>query len=144
MEYKVVEYEDKYEDELINFILDICVNEHGIHEYKQGLVNHVRNKEFIKTWIIIDNKRIIATICYCERNNNIAEIKKLYIDKLYRRNGLGKVLVDTAIDCIRKYNYKSVYVGTSNHFENAIRFYKKYGFKYIFDEGDGYIFELEL
>lgn len=144
MNYDVIEYEKKYENELMKFILDICVKEFGIDEYEQALINHVKDNEFIKTWLVVENKQIVATICYSERSNEIAEIKKLYIKESHRRNGLGKILVDKAVEHIKKCNYKSIYVGTSDHFKNAIKFYKKYGFEYIFDEGNGYIFELKL
>lgn len=144
MEYNIVEYNETYEDELIEHVLDIGVKELGLNQYKQGWIDHIKNKNFINAWIILNNKKIIGSICYCERSKEIAEIKTVYINNEYRRCGIGKLLVDTVVNYIKQFNYKSIYVATSDYFKNAMRFYKKYGFEYVFDEGDGYVLELKL
>lgn len=144
MNYEILEYEKIYEKQLIKLLIDVCVKEIGIIEYEEGLKNYVINNEFIKIWIIKNNEEIIATIGYCERNSKIAEVKKLYINKEYRNHGLGKKLLDTAIEHIKEKEYESIYVGTNEYFKNAIKFYQKYGFKYIFEEENGYIFELKI
>lgn len=145
MEYQIVEYNKNYEEQLIKLLINVCVKEIGMTEYEEGLKNYVINNEFIKIWLIKYNEQIIATIGYCERNNKIAEVKKLYIDQEHRNKGLGRKLMDVVVEHIKKEkDYDKIYVGTSNHFKNAIKFYQKYGFEYVFDEGNGYIFELKI
>ena len=138
------EYDVKDKEKVIQLILEICIDEYGLHEYKNDLIKHIEQKEFIKTWVMLDNEEIIATACYTERDEKIAEIKKVYIKKKYRKQGLGRKIIENVIKEIESKGYNSIYVGTSNHFDNALSFYNKLGFKFKFYEGNGYILEMKL
>lgn len=69
------------------------------------------------------------------------EIKRIYVRKEHYGNGLGKVLMETAIDYARKNNYKHLVLAVWKENERAIAFYKKWGFKIhsetSFDWGTG-------
>lgn len=49
-----------------------------------------------------------------------------------------------AIDYLKNQPYNSIYVGTSDHFPTARRFYEKLGFEFKFYEEDGYILGMDL
>ena len=144
MNYDLKEYNKTYEKDLINLLIDICVEEHGLKEYEEDLIKHVKNCDFKKAWVLLDKNEVIATICYTERSNEIAEIKKVYIKKEYRGQGIGRTLVNNVINYIKDKGYKSIYIGTSDHFNGAKKFYEKMGFQFKFNEGNGYILELKL
>lgn len=144
MEYQLQEYSKEYEEELIDLLLDVCVEEYGLGHYKDDLIQHVRNDEAIKRWILLDNGKLIATICYTERSKKIAEIKKVYIKKEYRHLGIGTRMVNMVIDYLKNMKYDAICVGTSDHFENARKFYEKLGFKFKSYEGDGYLLERKI
>ena len=62
-------------------------------------------------------------------NDNYAEIYALYIDKDYRRKGIGKALINFAFENLKS-NYKYVLISTLVQ-NNANLFYKKIGGKLI-------------
>jgi len=81
---------------------------------------------------IIDNKneRIVG---YCistiEKDDNYTgEIDSIYIDEEYRKSGLGKQLVDSAIQWLKSNNIETqkLLVGVGN--EQVLGFYKQFDF----------------
>ena len=145
MEYEIKEYSKEYEKEVIDLLIEVCVEEYGLHHYKDGLIDHVKSDEAKKRWVLLDDGKVIATVCYIERSKEIAEIKKVYVKKAYRKSGIGKRMVNMVIDYLKDtHQYESIYVGTSDHFESARIFYEKLGFKFKEYEGNGYLLEMKI
>jgi len=57
------------------------------------------------------------------------EIARLYVLEEYLGSGLGKKLLDTAIDFAKQHQKKYLWLGVWEHNPRAIRFYEKNGFK---------------
>ncbi len=56
------------------------------------------------------------------------EIERIYIKKKFQKHGLGKYLLNIAIESAMKRNKKKIWLGVWERNENAIAFYKKMGF----------------
>ena len=56
------------------------------------------------------------------------EIERIYIRKKFQRNGLGKFLLNKAIDIAKNQDKKIIWLGVWENNKNAIEFYKKSGF----------------
>ncbi|MFP3919446.1 GNAT family N-acetyltransferase [Lysinibacillus telephonicus] len=56
------------------------------------------------------------------------EIERIYIKKKYQKHGLGKVLLNKAIEIAMESNKEKIWLGVWEKNENAIAFYKKIGF----------------
>ncbi|PFH88974.1 GNAT family N-acetyltransferase [Bacillus sp. AFS088145] len=56
------------------------------------------------------------------------EIERIYIKKEFQKHGLGKVLLNKAIEIAEELNKKKIWLGVWEKNENAIAFYKKMGF----------------
>jgi ribosomal protein S18 acetylase RimI-like enzyme len=56
------------------------------------------------------------------------EIERIYIRKKYKRQGLGKFLINKGIEIAKEQNKKQVWLGVWEENEGAIKFYKKMGF----------------
>lgn len=59
------------------------------------------------------------------------EIERIYIRNKFQRHGLGKVLLNKALDVAREHNKKNIWLGVWEKNENAIAFYKKMEFTTI-------------
>jgi ribosomal protein S18 acetylase RimI-like enzyme len=57
------------------------------------------------------------------------EIERIYVDKKFHGEGIGKALLDKCIQLARLKKIKTVWLGVWEHNPNAIAFYKKCGFK---------------
>jgi len=57
-----------------------------------------------------------------------AELKRMYVRPSKQRNGIGKRLLEIALDSAKKYGYKKIRLDTLNNMTPAINLYKKNGF----------------
>lgn len=70
-------------------------------------------------------------IGYCISTVNkelIGEIDSLFIDKEYRKYGLGDKLMSRALGWLSSYQVKTKIIGVAEGNENVLEFYKRYGF----------------
>ncbi|MBS4196647.1 GNAT family N-acetyltransferase [Lederbergia citri] len=56
------------------------------------------------------------------------EIERIYIRNTFKKQGIGKYLLNNAVEIAMKQNKKKVWLGVWEKNENAIAFYKKMGF----------------
>jgi ribosomal protein S18 acetylase RimI-like enzyme len=68
------------------------------------------------------------------------EIQRIYVDMAFQNRGLGKVMLDKAIDRARALDLHYIWLGVWEHNPDAIRFYERHGFsifgKHQFVMGD--------
>jgi len=59
------------------------------------------------------------------------EVERIYIKNTYQKQGLGKYLLNKAIEIAQEQNKENIWLGVWEKNENAIAFYKKMGFDQI-------------
>ena len=59
------------------------------------------------------------------------ELVKMYVDKKFRGNGYGQVLLEKCFDRARKEGYKKMYIESMPELKNALGMYEKNGFNYL-------------
>ena len=101
--------------------------------------------------IFLSKKEDIFTGCVAVRKkeNDVAELKRMYIKPAYRKAGLGSELLQNALDAATKMGYKKIRLDTLSHMTDAISLYTKNGFyeiePYYFNpEKNALFFEKEL
>ena len=82
-------------------------------------------------WIAkIDNK-IIGTISLLDIGDRKGALRKMFVDKDYRGKefGVGTKLLNTLVDWAKQKGFTEIFLGTTEKFTRAQRFYEKNGFK---------------
>ena len=135
--YKIKKFEDRYNEEVNNFIISVFVDEYGFEEYRNEL-NEQKNIEYIENggnfWVAFDDDdNVIGTVALVKHNQTEAELKKLYVRSDYRGRGLSKELYSKVLEESKKEDYKRIFLGTYDKLETAINFYLKRGFTKIDD-----------
>ena len=131
-------YTDIHKKDVADLILHIQNTEFGIPitlELQPDLNEiagfyQINNGNF---WIAkIDNK-IIGTISLLDIGNRKAALRKMFVDKDYRGKefGVGQKLLNTLVDWTRHKEFTEIFLGTTEKFIAAQRFYEKNGFKEI-------------
>jgi ribosomal protein S18 acetylase RimI-like enzyme len=73
-------------------------------------------------------------------NDQAVEIERIYVDRLLKGNGIGKIFISKAVELANASRAKYLWLGVWEQNEPAIRFYEKNGFvtfsKHIFELGD--------
>jgi putative acetyltransferase len=59
------------------------------------------------------------------------ELVKMYLLKKARGIGLGKLIIQKALDFAKEAGYKNIYLETMPELKNALNAYAKFGFEYI-------------
>ena len=80
----------------------------------------------------IDNK-IIGTISLLDIGNRKGALRKMFVDRDHRGKefGVGQKLLNTLVDWTRQKGFTEIFLGTTEKFTRAQRFYEKNGFKEI-------------
>lgn len=130
---KIIRYDDKYKEQIIEFLINVAIGEFGYKEWE----NYFKTKSFEPyknnkgEFLIALNSegRIIGTCAALKKTDITVKLNTFYILSEYRDNGLGKKLYNMIMDYILKNNYKEIILCTFEKFNIAIEFYKKRGYK---------------
>lgn len=75
-----------------------------------------------------DQDEFIGCIGIRKIDDNIAELKRMFVKPAYQKQGIGKILLEKAIELATVLNYKIIRLDTLNCMTAAIKLYKQYGF----------------
>lgn len=129
---KILPYNEKYKNDVIHLILDVYENELGFKGYERPDIYNISetyqkssNNNF---WVAVNEDGLVGTAGLLGKTEDLAYLKRMVIKNKYRKQGLGKKLLQTAIKFAKDHNYKTIYAGTVAKNPNAIAFYKHNGF----------------
>lgn len=122
-------YEESYNKAINDFIISIYVEEFGFEEHREEIEKHnneIYKKSDGKLWIALNEKNeIVGTIALLKHSDDNVELKKFYVRKDYRGQGVSKALYEKAIDMCKESGFKRIFLGTYARLETAIQFYIK-------------------
>ena len=133
---------DKELLDLVQPLWEKLNNHHQLHssyfpdKFRQQTFN-ARKRKFINDnnldlkIDLVRDKEINAYIGYCISTVNkdgIGEIDSLFIEKAYRKYGLGDQLMKRALEWLDRMEVKTKIIGVAEGNEAAVEFYKRYGF----------------
>jgi putative acetyltransferase len=85
-------------------------------------------------WIAEDDGRIIGGCGIYPTGNlpdDCAELVKLYLLSTYRKQGIGRQLLEMSVESAKKLGYKQLYLESLPELGKAISLYEKEGFRFI-------------
>lgn len=84
-----------------------------------------------RIWVIEKNNTIKGCIAIVDSGNNTAQLRWYIIEESLQGCGLGRKLIDTAIEFAKNNKYQSIILWTVDTLDRAINIYKRYGFELI-------------
>lgn len=137
---EIITYYDRYRTAVRDLIFEIAENELH-HHSKNGRPDLSNIKEIYQTergnfWLALDSGKLIGTIGLREMGRGIGHFTRFYVDKNYRRKGIGSKLYFTLIEFAKKNNYEKIFLATASDQEAANKFYVKMGLKRIYSPPD--------
>jgi ribosomal protein S18 acetylase RimI-like enzyme len=82
-----------------------------------------------RIWIAEKGGKIVGTIVIQGRSGYVAQLRYFLLDPDARGHGLGKRLMQEAMDFCRDKNYTNVYLLTTEELGTAAELYRRHGFK---------------
>ncbi len=141
MKVELKDFSEDYADILADIIMDAYQDfpEYGEPNIKKAkkYINWLKNHSTFFKILFVDGEPagfIVADANWKSLDGEkVGEIHELAIRKKYWGKGLGKLLLESALEHLKSQGVKvyGLWVGTKNR--TAIEFYKKYGFKPVYN-----------
>jgi putative acetyltransferase len=120
--------------EAIKNILITTFNEYEINlpeNYSFADVENLEEQYLNKSGgfiVLLRQQQIIGFVALLPSDNNLIELKRLYLTANERGKGLGKYLLKMAIRLAKESGYYHVFLETTSKFVEAVALYQKFGF----------------
>jgi GNAT superfamily N-acetyltransferase len=79
-------------------------------------------------YVLLDGEKVVGTAAVQKYDPDIAELKRMYLEKEYRRKGWGTKLLHRATNFAKENKFKKIVLDTDIRQPEAINFYTKMGF----------------
>jgi N-acetylglutamate synthase-like GNAT family acetyltransferase len=138
MNYSVAVYTDNYKQPIIDLILSIQTEEFNVAitagdqpdlqdipgYYQQGAGNF---------WVAITGNTVIGTIALSDIGNQQGALRKMFVHKDYRGKdyGVAQELLNTLLSWAKEKELQEIFLGTTDQFHAAHRFYEKNHFQRV-------------
>lgn len=102
----------------------------GFQKFEEELLQLKEMYAFPVGAILLSKNEYIYTGCVAVRKkeNDIAELKRMFIKSNHRKEGIGALLLQKALEIATELHYKKIRLDTLDTMTPAINLYKKFGF----------------
>ena len=128
-------YNKKYQQQVIDLILDIQQNEFHVPVTIKDQPDLLNIENFYcnkngNFWVALEDDEVIGTIALIDIDNDQSCLRKMFVHKDHRgkEKGVGQLLLDALIDWCKEKNIKEVYLGTIDTMIAAHKFYVRNDF----------------
>lgn len=128
-------YSNKYESEVQHLILEIQQAEFNIDIDLEQQPDLSNISKFYQTglgnfWVAIINNKVIGTIALLDIGNKQTALRKMFVDKSFRGKEykIGQQLLEKAIEHLKVVGAEGIFLGTTEKFIAAQKFYEKNNF----------------
>jgi ribosomal protein S18 acetylase RimI-like enzyme len=130
----IQDFSRKYFDEFKKINIEWLKETVGISPYDEKVLDNPEDeilKKGGKIFLAFAGTEFVGTFILLPVNHEDIELTKLSVDKAYRRMGIGRQLMNYAIDDARKAGYTSIILLTHTSLTEALKLYRKMGFTEI-------------
>lgn len=127
-QFYIVPYEKKHQQE-IDFMMESIAK-----EFTEPIsTNRIAQSIFppdIYLVAMVENK-VVGTISNTKLENNNSVLRKMFLHKNYRGQGIAELLLQNIINWANDNTVNSIYLGTMAQFSTAQKFYERLNFEQI-------------
>jgi N-acetylglutamate synthase-like GNAT family acetyltransferase len=134
----IQEYVETYKEDIIELILNIQQNEFGISIQREDQPDLADIKNFYQTgngnfWVALYKDKVIGTISLKDIGNRQGALRKMFVKSEYRGTPFktAQYLLDSLLKWVRARALTDIYLGTTEKFLAAHRFYEKNHFERV-------------
>jgi N-acetylglutamate synthase-like GNAT family acetyltransferase len=138
MDIRIAPFEERYRDDVGQLIVSIQQREFDIPiTYDQqpdlrdipGFYQHHAGQ----FWLALAGERVVGSIALLDIGDRLGALRKMFVAADCRGPGAGvaRRLLDALLDHARARGLRTIYLGTTDKFLAAHRFYEKHGFELV-------------
>lgn len=135
---RVLEYSDEHQRQVLELILAIQRQEFGLPitaADQPDLLNipTFYQKDKGNFWVALHDERVVGTIALLDIGDSMAALRKMFVDAAYRgpRTLAAHQLMAALLQWATQGELLTIYLGTTDRYLAAHRFYEKSGFRRI-------------
>lgn len=77
-------------------------------------------------------EEVAGCIAFTKTNEvGVCEMKRLYVRPAFRKNKIGRILIEELLDSAKGRNYQKIRLDTFDKLQSAVHLYKQFGFQNI-------------
>ena len=129
MDIRTVLFEDRYKQQVFDFT-GRCFQELGKTfepSGRHGFYNDI-GSSFDTFYCLMDEDQLVGTVGLKKISDDTVELKAMYLDQSYRGKGLGRLLMDKAVESAKRSGYKRMVLDSMSQYKDALRLYERTGF----------------
>ncbi|MBQ9140684.1 MAG: GNAT family N-acetyltransferase [Lachnospiraceae bacterium] len=104
-------------------------------EDKWCYTRYSENENIGKVWVVSIDNHSVGCIAYREKADGVAEVKRLFVRKEYRGQGIAKNLLKTVECYAKEQGCHTLFLDTRITLEPAVSIYRAFGFNIVFQQG---------
>lgn len=138
MQHDIRTFEPRDAEDVVALILRIQRDEFGFGVTAADQPDLLEIPAFYQTgrgefWVVVAGERIVGTIALKEMDDNAGALRKMFVAADHRGavHGVAQALLDTLVEHARTSGLRTIYLGTTERFRAAHRFYEKNGFRLV-------------
>lgn len=132
---RIVPFSEPYTEAVVAVILPIQQHEFGIPISLDAQPDLLSIRAFYQVgsgnfWVALVDDEVVGTIALLDIGNSQGALRKMFVKTGYRgcEHGVAKALLDTLLEWCAQRGVADVFLGTTDKFLAAHRFYEKHGF----------------
>lgn len=131
---KVSTYKSEDSESVRNLILSILKEEYpfDMNAYSETDINDIMgvySGERNAFFVIKDKNKVIGTAGVKSESGKTALLRRLFVEKSHRKQGLGATLVKKAINFCKSKGYEQIVFRATDRMKEAMQLLEKHGFK---------------
>ena len=131
---EIIPYESKYQPDFKRMNLE-WLDKYGLTEsHDLEILDNPEEKVIARDGQIFlakDGENIFASAGIARTEGDEFELVKMYVDPVYRGQGISKTLLELCIAEARKANAKKLILFSNSQLTTALKLYQKYGFRHL-------------
>lgn len=138
MAIQIIEYQEQYTSQLVELILGIQVGEYELSTSLEAQPDLLQIPAFYQVnngnfWLALDDEKVVGTISLKIFSPTQGALRKMFVADGYRGkpHNIAQQLFEYLHATAKQQQLTSIYLGTTDRYLAAHRFYEKNGFKLI-------------
>ncbi len=138
MEIEICQYNESYRDGIVDVVLPIQQNEFNIPitlEAQPDLLDipGFYQKDRGNFWVALAKDEVVGTIALIDLGDGVGALRKMFVKAPFRgrEHGVANALLSVLLDWGRDKAFRDIFLGTTEKFLAAHRFYEKNGFSEV-------------
>lgn len=119
---------------VVRRLLEVGLEPYGLHADYDDIDADLRDvhQHYLQSGgafrLLVVEKRVVGMYGLYNYGQYICELRKMYLDPDYKGRGLGKVMMEEALDLARELEFKEMRLETNAVLKEAIAMYEQIGF----------------